>query len=277
MALKDEIRMNQILMNKTVITPSQQFPTLLLNDDDFLTFNELCDISRQETLDKLYALRELCNLDRPEYNIIKGIAYSEKIRPVLTLLFSKDATSRYVTETFEIPREYSDEDINQEENKDANNHKRKIIDKRKPELVPAYSIDPDTLNRLLTTKKTNSQIDTYLIKNQRELLELYKEYLDNKVFYGDFITCDSTGNVSISSKHEDYLAIGKIDSLIIPNNFGEINMHYNPSYLSSFNQTYSAQTERVTNTNNEPGGSYLGERVFIHKALLPENYRKTKK
>lgn len=277
MALKDEIRMNQILMNKTVITPSQQFPTLLLNDDDLLTFNELCDISRQETLDKLYALRELCNLDRPEYNIIKGIAYSEKIRPVLTLLFSKDATSRYVTETFEIPREYSDEDINQEENKDANNHKRKIIDKRKPELVPAYSIDPDTLNRLLTTKKTNSQIDTYLIKNQRELLELYKEYLDNKVFYGDFITCDSTGNVSISSKHEDYLAIGKIDSLIIPNNFGEINMHYNPSYLSSFNQTYSAQTERVTNANKEPVGSYLGERVFIHKALLPENYRKAKK
>lgn len=249
----------------------------MLNDDDFLTFNELCDISRQETLDKLYALRELCNLDRPEYNIIKGIAYSEKIRPVLTLLFSKDATSRYVTETFEIPREYSDEDINQEENKDANNHKRKIIDKRKPELVPAYSIDPVTLNRLLTTKKTNSQIDTYLIKNQRELLELYKEYLDNKVFYGDFITCDSTGNVSISSKHEDYLAIGKIDSLIIPNNFGEINMHYNPSYLSSFNQTYSAQTERVTNANKEPVGSYLGERVFIHKALLPENYRKAKK
>ena len=218
MALKDEIRMNQILRNKTVITPSQQFPTLLINDDDFLTFNELCDISRQETLDKLYALRELCNLDRPEYNIIKGIAYSEKIRPVLTLLFSRDATSRYVTETFEIPREYSDEEIEQEENKDANNPKRKIIAKRKPELVPAYSIDPDTLNRLLATQKTNSQIDTYLIKNQRELLELYKEYLDNKVFYGDFITCDSTGNVSISSKHEDYLAIGKIDSLIIPNN-----------------------------------------------------------
>ncbi len=277
MALKDEIRMNQILRNKTVITPSQQFPTLLINDDDFLTFNELCDISRQETLDKLYALRELCNLDRPEYNIIKGIAYSEKIRPVLTLLFSRDATSRYVTETFEIPREYSDEEIEQEENKDANNPKRKIIAKRKPELVPAYSIDPDTLNRLLATQKTNSQIDTYLIKNQRELLELYKEYLDNKVFYGDFITCDSTGNVSISSKHEDYLAIGKIDSLIIPNNFGEINMHYSPSYLSSFNQTYSAQTERVTNANNEPVGSYLGERIFIHKTLLPENYRKAQK
>ncbi|MDE5630612.1 MAG: hypothetical protein K2I70_03330, partial [Bacilli bacterium] len=76
--IKKEIRLRQILSSKTILTPNQQFKTLLLDDKDFITFNQLCDISRKETLEKLYALRDLCNIEKPDYNLIKGIAYSEK-------------------------------------------------------------------------------------------------------------------------------------------------------------------------------------------------------
>lgn len=275
MSIRDEKRIREIIKSKTILTPSQQFKTLGLNDDDFISFSELCEISRQETLEKLYALRELCNVDKPEYDIIKGIAYSEKIRPVLTLLFSRDATSRYVTETFDIPYHEDVEEVEtQDEEKEKDSKKKK---RRKEETVPAYSIDPDTLTRLLEMKKSSSQIDEYLIKNQRELLELYKEFLDSQVFYPDFYTCDSTGNVEISSTHENYIAIGKNDSIIIPDGFGEINMHYLDGLITSFNRTYNPRTEEVTNSSKEIVSSYLSERIFIHKALLPQNYSRTQK
>lgn len=276
MSIRDEKRIREIINSKTILTPSQQFKTLGLNDDDFISFSELCEISRQETLEKLYALRELCNVDKPEYDIIKGIAYSEKIRPVLTLLFSRDATSRYVTETFDIPYHEDVEEVEtQDEEKEKDSKKKKR--RKEEETVPAYSIDPDTLTRLLEMKKSSSQIDEYLIKNQRELLELYKEFLDTQVFYPDFYTCDSTGNVEISSTHENYIAIGKNDSIIIPDGFGEINMHYLDGLITSFNRTYNPRTEEVTNSSKEIVSSYLSERIFIHKALLPQNYSRTQK
>lgn len=279
MSIRDEKRIREIIKSKTILTPSQQFKTLGLNDDDFISFSELCEISRQETLEKLYALRELCNVDKPEYDIIKGIAYSEKIRPVLTLLFSRDATSRYVTETFDIPyyEDIKEEEENQEDINETENKKKKTRKRKEDETVPAYSIDPDTLTRLLEMKKSSSQIDEYLIKNQRELLELYKEFLDSQVFYPDFYTCDSTGNVEISSTHENYIAIGKNDSIIIPDGFGEINMHYLDGLITSFNRTYNPRTEEVTNSSKEIVSSYLSERIFIHKALLPQNYSRTQK
>lgn len=277
MTLKDELRLNQILTNETILTPNQQFKTLLLDDNDFISFNELCDISRQETLNKLYALRDLCNIDKPDYNIIKGIAYSEKIRPVLTLLFSRDATSRYVSETFEIPTSQIEEEETSEENENDKNKENKKSRKKQTEIVPAYSIDYDTLNRLLTTKKTSSKIDEYLITKQKDLLELYKEYLDTEIFYPDFHTIDSTGNVEISSKHENYIAIGKNDSIIIPEGFGKINMQCHGKMIIGFNHTYDPNTEKTTNSSNELVDLNFANRVFIHKALLPRNYSKTQK
>ncbi|MDE5630502.1 MAG: hypothetical protein K2I70_02775, partial [Bacilli bacterium] len=198
----------------------------------------------------------------------------EKIRPVLTLLFSQDATSRYVSETFEIS-------VNQAKELEEDNNTEELSkskkQKKRANVVPAYSIDPDTLDRLLNTKKTTSQIDQYLIENQQPLLKLYKEYLDAEIFYPDFFTIDSTGNFEISSKHENYIAVGNNDSIIIPEKFGNINIYYGSGMITGYNRTYNPKTEDIRNSSDEICNDDLPERVFIHKALLPTNYRKPQK
>ncbi|MDE6292907.1 MAG: hypothetical protein K2L98_04420 [Bacilli bacterium] len=283
----DERRLKQILKNNTILTPEQIFTNLCVDDKDFITFNELCDISRKETLKKLYALRDMCNLDFANYDLVEGIAYEEKTRPILTLLFQPCAASRFkLAETVKVPREELAEHeeekkkkeknaVKSEDNKEENEESKDTSKKKSNNNLPAYSIDQDMLDYLLTTKVLRSKLDQFLIEKHRPLLELYKAYLDSGVFCPDFQTCDCTGNFTITSKHEDYLSLGEIDSIIIPEKFGEVNMHY--SGWDTYDVTYNPGTEKMQNANGNNVNSDFGERVFIHKALLPKNFNVSKK
>ena len=246
-------------------------------------------MSRKETLRKLYALRDMCNLDFANYDLIDGIAYEEGTRPNLTLLFQPCAVSKFkITEFFDVP---NDEYVEQREEKEQNKkeseedekedkkdkEKVKISTKKKKiETLPAYSIDEDLLEYLLTTKNLSSKLDKFLIEKHRPLLELYKEFLEDGTFYPDFRTCDATGNVSISSKHENYLSLGSIDSIVIPRNFGEIKIHFGDAW-TTYKATYTPIEEKVIESENTSLPAGFDERVFIHKALLPGNYSKLKK
>ena len=283
-------RFKQILKNDTILTPEQIFTNLGIDNGDFITFDELCNLSRKETLKKLYALRDMCNLDFANYDLIDGIAYEEGTRPNLTLLFQPCAVSKFkMTEFFDVPNdEYveqreekeqkkkeSEEDTETEEKTDK--EKTKIPSKKKKtETLPAYSIDADLLDYLLTTKNLSSKLDKFLIEKHRPLLELYKEYLENGTFYPDFKTCDATGNVSISSKHENYLSLGSIDSIVIPRRFGEIKVHYSDAW-TTYNATYTPIEEEVIESENTSLPAGFDDRVFIHKALLPKNYSNPQK
>lgn len=280
MALKDEIRLSKILGSKTILTPNQQFKYLGLNNADFITFNELCDISRKESLAKLYALRDICNHDRNkgDFNYITKIAYQERTRPVLTLLFQQCAVSDFsITETFTIPNgtfEDNDEknkDNEDNEEKNKNNKEKKSKDK----TVPAYSINSDILDYLLNTAFLRSKLDLHLVEKHRELLELFQEYIQNGPFYPDFHVYDSTGNILISSKHENFIANMDNDSILFPQGFGEINA-YHQGLLVNLDSTYNPITEEIKTFVNYPD-NVIGERVFIHKALLPRAYSNTEK
>lgn len=281
-----EKRLKQILKNDTILTPEQIFNTLGIDNKDFITFNELCDISRKETLKKLYALRDMCNLDFANYDLVEGIAYAEKTRPILTLLFQPCAASKFkiadaitVKNVEFIEPEEEDDPTRKEESEDKKEKDEKPKSKAKKKInenLPAYSIDQDMLDYLLTTNVLRSKLDQFLIEKHRPLLELYKDFLDNGVFYPDFQTYDCTGNFKISSKHENYLSLGEIDSIIIPEKFGEINMHYNGLW-TSYDATYTPITEKINNANGESISSDYGERIFVHKALLPKNYNASKK
>ncbi len=281
----------QILKNNTILTPEQIFTNLGIDNKDFITFDELCSLSRKETLKKLYALRDMCNLDFAKYDLIDGLAYEEGTRPTLTLLFQPCAVSRFkMTEFREVPndvyieqqeekeqkKEESEED---KENKESENKKAKAkfpTKKKETETLPAYSINEELLDYLLTTKNLSSKLDKFLIEKHRPLLELYKEFLENGTFYPDFKTCDATGNVLISSKHENYLSLGEIDSIVIPRRFGEIKIRYSDAW-TTYKATYTPIEEEIIESENVILPPRFEDKVFIHKALLPKNYSNPQK
>lgn len=283
MTSKDTKRLKEILNSKTILTPNQQFKYLGLNNDDFITFNELCDISREESLAKLYALRNFCNIKLVKDGYLKGIAYQEKIRPVLTLLFQQCVVSKFsITEKFTIPseniivEEEKSEDKENEINKETSEQKENKSKKSKDIIVPAYSINSDILDYLLNTPILRSQLDKYLVENHRDLLELFKEYIKDGTFYPDFHVWDSTGLIRISSKHENFVTNRGNDSILFPEGFGEINAYFSNYWSDEWdiNLTYNPITEKIINQSKY---HQIGDRVFIHKALLPDAYSKSKK
>lgn len=241
--------LKEMFNSPNIILPQYSFPGLSLKEEDFLSLDEIKKISQKETFNKLLALREISNSIIAENKDIAGISYNETKEPKIKLLVGNVAAKEYNLSEY-------DENTNQF----------------------YYIITESILDYLLLSKNLMSSFDLMLVQDYKKELELIKQTFDNGTFYPDFSVKDYTGIIDISSTHDNYEATHITDSIVIPKDFGKINIYWYYSGLFDYyiNYIYKANTQEWL------GRHYLGvdeiseNRIFVHKKLLPDAYHNKK-
>lgn len=345
--LKKKIKL--MINNPDVLHPSNQFPGIVLEKDEFITFNEFLELSRQETVKKYTTLRDIANTMIKKDGIIQGVAYSEDKGTHLTLLFRNDKPLDYqaklekIEEKTEEELEYESirDKFDQEPEKQHTQHTKEEVNKvveardklrtieavrnngklnledelkeyrakykeylelikeyssplyvraRDGLVVPsindqsenyfaAYDITEDILYYLLNASNLTSDIEIEFVREYYNELMRYKEAIDNGILYPDFDVCDYTGDFNISTNHTRFFIYKPENALNIPTSFGLVKIHlYNPSLMSdvSYSLTYNARNDSsdIKSSLGQQEMRAMLNRGFIHKALLPEAYRK---
>lgn len=246
-------RLREIMKNPTILSPSKHFIGLSVSDKDFLSLDEFLDRSREETIKKVYALRELCNNVLSAKSIVNSAIYSEYLYPEFVLLFSKDEATYAIKEMTYL-----------DENKHISDpEKKSTLDPYK-----SYSITQETLDYLLDPNNKGTALDNYIRETFKEFLELYREYIKTEVLYPDIKVTDSTGCVKIETNHNNYFADGINDSFIIPIEFGAVSIKYKKLF-SGINFKYSPSTNTLQSSSLIECKD-VGKRLYIHKGLLPD-------
>lgn len=270
MIINGNKRLREIMKNETIIEPKDHFEGLGIPNSEFMSLGEFLDKSREETLAKLYALRELSNevFSHDDKRSIVGVAYTENYQPTLALIFNDEfLKNKKINYERNI---YIDED--QELTLDPE-HPRKRSNGYTKNLFsyPGYLINSDTLNYLLEQTNNGTVLDKLLRDEYKETLKLFKRYLDEEVFYTDIKVCDTTGCVNIDTHHHNYCVEERSDMLIFPDYFGDVTIKYS-WFFREISLKYEAENNSLRGSSNLGNRGEVMERLFIHKKLLPSKY-----
>lgn len=269
MIINGKKRLVEIMKNETIIEPQDHFQGLGIPNSEFMSLEEFLDRSHEETLKKLYALRELSNgLISKMNECVDGVAYTEGYRPTLAIVFyEKFLNVNNIKFEHNI---YIDED--DELTLDPGNPRRyKNGDKKALDDYAGYLINSDTLAYLLDESNKGTNLDKIIREKFKEELLLFKEYLDDEIFYPDLRIKDTTGSVDIATHHHNYFAKDQTDILVFPEYFGYVTIQYH-NYFKKIKLTYKAENEAINGTCNFGHSDQVDERIYIHKPLLPDRY-----
>lgn len=296
----------KILNSKDIIYPHQLFRGLNLSEDDFLSLLEIFEKSRLETIQKYINIRNIGNSIIQKDGMLQGIYYRETARPELSLLFKSstpvDWNKRNCEAHSEDGKEIVDsEAINalaeekrlyQERNKDTldeiasfnlpnyirTSKNGNIITQKGDQydnIYPAYVINEEVLEYLLNSVNLGSNLDIALVRDYLDELQQFQSCLDAGFFYPDFYAIDYTGNLSIKSKHDGFIALKPNNSMNIPSEFGKITVYFNnPKGWNFLSIDYTASNDKYEISSDLRNRYLAPERAFVHKTLLPEPYQK---
>ncbi|MDE6292906.1 MAG: hypothetical protein K2L98_04415, partial [Bacilli bacterium] len=143
--------------------------------------------------------------------------------------------------------------------------------------LPALTINEQILDYLLNSTNLGSDLDIALVTNYTEELKLFKNALESGILYPDFDTTDFTGTLSIQSKHQGLTILKQNNSMTIPSDFGKITVYLNFYTLwHNLKLVYTADNDEYNISSSLDNYRRVVNRGFVHKALLPEPYRKNK-
>ncbi len=300
-----------ILSSKDILLPNEQFPGISLKEEDFISFEDLFEISRQETLKKYITLRDIANKMIAKDGIIQGIAYSETDRPQLYLLFKGNYPLGYLSELQEFNKnikEYSGEKTEIHTNNGAyfvNNELDKALKEYQSqyaevleriqgfnipykiatingkiakgnneydEKFPCYAIDEQMLGYLLNSSKISSPLELEVAKEYYDELCRYQEAIECGILYPDFDTVDYTGSLRIASRHDGLVIYEQSNVVEIPKNFGRICVYLPNNSFRSLVVDYYGYNDTIDITSDIKNAEEISTRGFAHKALLPKAY-----
>lgn len=143
--------------------------------------------------------------------------------------------------------------------------------------LPSLTINEQFLDYLLNSTNLGSDLDIALVTNYTEELKQFKAALEAGILYPDFDTTDFTGTLGIQSKHQGLTILKQNNSMTIPSDFGKITVYLNVSALwHNLKLVYTADDNDYQISSSLDNYGRVVNRGFVHKALLPEPYRKNK-
>ena len=216
--------LKEIINSKEIIYPHQHqaYRGLNLHEEDFINFRDLFEICRSETYNKYAHIRDIGNNIIAKEGPIRGIEYTEKGNPELTLLFKEDE----------------------------------------------YSINEKNVNDLLDSTNFTSDLEYAIAMEYLEELKMFKECLEDGIFYPDINALDYTGSLQIDSHHK-YYSSSQDTTLFVPSNFGIVNVYLN-NVVPFVKINYVCALDKWWTQSTINNADRLLDRGFVHKALLPD-------
>lgn len=188
---------DKIVNNPDILYPADQFPGIILDSDDFISFRDFLELSRQETVKKYTTLRDIANSIIKKDGLLQGIAYSEYGNPNLTLLFRAKKPLGYQKRYNKI-KEKTQEEVETEIIVDGFNNSK---DKNpQTEVTQEYTDARDKL-KTLGDQRTNGILN--LEHELKDYQEKYKEHLDLIADYHSPIVVHTNKGAIVYANDED--------------------------------------------------------------------------
>lgn len=140
---------------------------------------------------------------------------------------------------------------------------------------PAITINEQILDYLLNSTNLGSDLDIALVSTYVDELKQFKAALEAGTLYPDFYAKDYTGTLGIQSRHRGLTILKPNNSMTIPSDFGKITVYLNAdTFWHVFKLVYTADDNDYDISSDLNNCGEIINRGFVHKALLPEPYRK---